>query len=266
MDKLSIILASIGIAVLIFSYWGFRLIQKHVKRFNNNHKFSQSLNDEKYFELKARQDYIIASSAIVFAVLSFIGYTSIKDIKNEMNEQMTVETSRLNKLNSSANETLTSFQGIELKGKDLQDSMRSAMELVSILKSRVTQIFEKDVIKQNIFIVDPFKISDFPLVKKKEPDGYREIKFKELITISGQKLPMFKVPPSIMCFSIDGTTVFITDVTTEGFKVSPQTFLSLVAEDSKTNVNPGTKKFSLWISQKSELRDFSSDFGSKDFK
>lgn len=264
MDKISIVLAIIGFSVLIFSYWSFRLIQKHVRRFNNSHKFSQSLNDEKYFELKARQDYIIASSAIIFAVLSFVGFASIKDIKTEMNEQMSAETKRLNKLNSSASETLTSFQGIEIKGNDLQDSMRSAMELVSILKNRVGQIFRKDIINQNIFIVDPFKINDFPLVNNNEPEGYREIKFKRLTTISGQKLPIFTIPPSVMCFSIDGTTVFITEITTEGFKVSPQTFLSIAVEDSKTDINPSSKKFSLWISQKSG-KDFSDDF-SADFK
>ena len=264
MDTISIVLAIIGCTVLIFSYWSFRLIQKHVRRFNNNHKFSHSLNDEKYFELKARQDYIIASSTLIFAVLSFIGFASIKDIKNEMNEQMKVEKKRLNELNSSATETLASFAGIEIKGKNLEDSMRSAMELVSVLKNRVGQIFGKDIIKQNIFIVDPLAINDFPKLSGKDDEGFLFVNFKSLTTIGGHKLPDFKVPPSLMCFASNGSPVFIADVTTEGFKINSQSIVSIVTEDSKTEKKGSPNKFSLWISQKSG-KDFNDDF-STDFK
>lgn len=266
MEKIStIILPTIGLAVLLFSYWGFRLIQKHVKRFNIGYKFPHSLTDEKYFELKARQDYIIASSAIVFTVITFIGYSSIEGIKKEMNSQMTSEIKRLDSIRNSANETLINFSDIEIKGKTLQDSVRSAMNLVSVLKSRMAQIFEKDVINQNIYIVDPLKIGDFPHDTKQNNEDFRVIKFKDLLTVSGQKLPIFKNPPSIVCFSTNNATLYVTDVTVDGFKVNPAGFSYLVTESSPQVEAGDHIKFSVWISQKKGEREFSDDF-SKDFK
>lgn len=265
MENLSIILLIIGISVLIFSIWNHILIKRHLKQFKNNYRQVSSLTDEKYFELKSKQDYIIAASAIIFAVLSFIGFSSIKDIKTEMNLQMAEEKKKIESLNSSADSTNNSFKGLNLKGKDLQDSVRSAMNLVDALKLRVGSILGKDVIKQNIFIVDPLKIGDFPHSKEKYFEDFRVVKFKDLMTISGQKLPIFKVPPSIMCFSTTSSSIIVKDVTAEGFKINPQGYSYLATESSKAVIEGDEVKFSLWISQKKSGGDFNDDF-SDDFK
>jgi hypothetical protein len=252
MDTLSIILAIIGIVVLVFSFWSFRLVRKHIRRFNNNSRHTSALTDEKYFELKSRQEYIIATSAIIFAVISFIGYSSLKEIKQTIADSVEKEKQKLELLYRSAD---TSYSNLAIKGKNYEDSVRSALQLVTVLKNRLSVISNKDVIKQNIFIVDPLKIGSF----KSDQDEFRIVKFKDLTTISGQKLPEFKTPPSIVCFSTTYSMLLVTDVTSSGFKIKPTLNYSTNDDISGNNV-----LFSVWISSKPTGKSFNDDF-SDDF-
>jgi hypothetical protein len=249
---LSITLLLIGVAVLIFSYWGFRLIRKHIKRFNNGQKFSTSLNDEKYFELKARQDYIIASSTLIFAVLSFIGYSSIKDIKTDLNNQVLAERQKIDTLKNTADETDKTFINLQITGKTLKDSMISALEIVQVLKNKVGQILAKDVIKQNLYIIDNLKMGDFPATSEKNFENNKIVYFKNLTSISGQKLPEFIKPPTVLAMSINGGSVAIRKISKDGFQIATLMGLPMSEEESKVaeNVNGDNVRFSVWISEK----------------
>ena len=265
MENMALVLLIIGFSVLIFSVWTFLLVKRHIRQFRNNFRHSSSLTDERYFELKSKQEYIIAASAILFAVISFLGFSSLKDIKSEINNQLSIEKKRLEELNNSADSTHQNFYGLQLKGKTLEDSVRSAMFLVSALKSRIGLVLDKDVIRQNIFIIDPLKMGDFPHVKEKGKEDFRQVKFKDLFTISGEKLPLFKTPPSIICFSISNSSLLVSDVTTEGFIINPQGYTFSSSETSKSVIAGDHIMFSVWISQKKTGRDFSDDFSS-DFR
>jgi hypothetical protein len=260
MENLSIILIIIGVSVLIFSVWGHILLRKHLKSFKNSFRHVSTLTDERYFELKSKQEYIIAASTIIFAVLSFIGFSSIKEIKSEINSQMATEKSRIDSLNNSANITKGSYSDLEIRGKDLADSVRNAMRFVAALKGRIGKISEKDVIRQNIFIVDPLRLGDFPHSKEKNLEDFRVVNFKNLRSISGQVLPSFNIPPSIVCFSSNGAIISIRDVTTEGFKINPFSYSVFVTEDSKVSNTDSDVRFSVWISQKNNAKSFSDEF------
>jgi hypothetical protein len=113
MESLSVIMATIGASVLIFSVWNHVLIRRHLKGFRNNHRHTSSLTDEKYFELKSKQEYIIAASAIIFAVLSFIGFSSIKDLRSELNTQIENDIKRLDTLKRSADSTTHTYLNLK---------------------------------------------------------------------------------------------------------------------------------------------------------
>lgn len=245
------ILVIIGFSVLIFSIWNHLLLKRHLKNFLNNYRHTSSLTDEKYFELKSKQEYIIATSTIIFAVISFIGFSSIKELKSQLHTQIESEIKRIDTLKTSADSTSTTFVNLNIKGKTLQDSFRSALELVEVIKKRVSSISSKDVIRQNIFIIDPFVIDQFPLLTNNKDKGYRLIKFNNLKTISGQALPKFSNAPSVICFSSTNSSVVIKDITNNGFKINPQAYQRLVTESSSDIEQTGTSKLSLWISQKS---------------
>jgi len=259
MEKLSIILVIIGCTVLVFAYWSFKLTRKHIQKFNRS--LLQGLSDEKYFELKARQDYIIASSAIIFAVLSFIGYASINEIKSDLDNQFVTqkksldslyhaEKLKMDTLRNYATETNTTFTGLQIAGKDLKDSMRSALNLINVLKGRVAEIFQKEIIRQNLFIIDNLHIKDFPISKYKGED-YRYVAFKNLTTISGQKVPAFSESPSIIVFTTAGGQVMVTDITKEGFKIFAMMGLLTTEEDIKNSkFDDSNLTFTVWISQK----------------
>lgn len=250
MESLSIILGIIGVSVLIFSIWNHFLIRRHLKKFNGSFRHSSSLTDEKYFELKSKQEYIIAASAIVFAVLSFIGFSTFKDLKSELYSKIEDQIKRLSVLDSSARNTSKTFIDLNVQGRTLQDSFRSALNLVDVLKNRVASISNKDIIKQNIFIIDPFNVERFPLSKGKNDNGYRIVKFNQLTTASGVKLPDFRTAPSVFCFSNISSSVAIKEITAEGFKVNPNAFQFLALESSISDNDLGSSTLSLWISQK----------------
>lgn len=260
MEKLSLILIFIGLSVFIFSLWSFLSIKKHLKQFKNNYKFSSSLTDEKYFELKSRQEYIIAISAVIFSIISFIGYTSIDNIRKDISKQLDQEKEKINITYDSANQNLS---GLEIRGKTVQDTLRSALERLAMLNRGIKALYNKDVINQNIFIVDPLRFNDYSLIDKK--NGIREVKFKDLRTVSGDKLPIFKSPPSIICFSIsNSSSLAVSKVTTDGFQIGFPRSYAIVTEDAPSD--PQDIKFSVWISQKPpEKRDFDESF-SNDFK
>ena len=278
MEQLSIILIIIGAAVLIFSIWSHLIIRNHINKYNASGRVSQGLNDAKFFELKSRQDYIVAASALIFAVISFIGYGSITDIKSDLKKQFADETKRMDssynaqkaKLDTMAgvaDETNRTFSGLKIVGKDLKDSMRSALSLVSFLKNRVGQISKKDVIRQNLFIVDALRVGDFPDVQVKGFGEFKYVAFNKLTTISGQKLPVFSEAPSIVVFSRDGAMLTVKNLTNEGFSITPNMGMYLTAEEAKVpeNENGNNIRFTVWISQKGDSSSFSDGF-SDDFK
>ncbi len=258
MDNLSIILILIGTGVFVFSLWGFLLIKNHLKKFKGNYRLSSILTDVKYHELKARQDYLISISAILLALLSFIGYTSINNIKKELTEQFHNEKEILSSLKDTAQDNL---EFLKLTGKNYEDSVRNALQLVSILKTQMVRLYNKDVISQNIYIVDPLELGKFSFDKSNPNTDYRLVRFKDLVTISGQKLPTFNSPPSIICFSKNSSLLMVDNITSTSFNVKADMIMG-------TNPRPedgSDVRFSLWISQKPKDDFYKTDFN-KDFK
>lgn len=258
MEKLSLILVIIGLSMFTFSLWSLLSLKRHLRRTRNYYQVSDSIQDEKYFELKARQEYIIAISAIVFSIISFIGYTSIDNIKSDINSRLEKEVSKLDSLSKKAND---GYLGLELRGKTYEDSVKNAFKVLAALNIRMKQLFTKDVITQNIFIVDPIRIGDFP----KDPTdkynyGYRIVKYSELKTINGKSLPVFKEKPSIICIANMIGTVKIKEIFVDRFIVQLESYMPKNDNDTGEDVT-----FTAWISQKPNLGSFSDDFSS-DFK
>lgn len=91
MEQLSTILVIIGIIALVFSIWSFQLVRRHINQFRGSYRFTSSLTDEKYFELKSKQEFIVYAAAVAVGILTFVGFTSIKEIKTELNNQFAAE-------------------------------------------------------------------------------------------------------------------------------------------------------------------------------
>ncbi len=258
MDKFLSILTLIGVIVFVFSAWSFIILRRHIRQFKNNYQHSSSLTDQKYFELKTRQEFIIASSTIIFALISFLGVSSYNDMKTELNVQLQQQKDSIKILSKRA---MDDYLGLQELGSTYKDSVFNTLRLVGRLQNKLKELASKDVLNQNIFIVDPLRMGDFPEDKNdKWGEGFRVVKFSTLTTISGQKLPVFKSPPSVVCFSSNLGVVSIREITADGFVVQPFSYRQTNPSDNGESV-----KFAAWISQRPEGRSFSDDF-SKEFK
>jgi len=253
MEKLSLILVLIGLSVFIFSLWSFLLIKRHLRHLRAHGRHLSSLTDEKYFELKAKQEYLLAISAVIFSIIAFIGYTSIDNIKNDINNRLMAEVNKLDTLNKRTDET---FMGLEIRGKTYQDSIESAFKVLAHLNHRIKQLFAKDVITQDIYIVDPLRIGDFPRDKSDVHDEHlHEIKFSSLRTVNGKRLPVFKERPSVICIANSMGSVRIREIFVDRFIVQLESFFPKNPNDRGDNVT-----FTAWISQRPSKTEFNGDF------
>ena len=234
MDKFLSVLTLIGLVVMVFSFWSFLSIRKHIRESNTGSRRS-SLTDERYFELKSKQDFIIAVSTIIFAVITFLGYSSIDSIRTELSNEFQSQRDSIEKLNSIANNNLMDLDKMSTKYKD---SVLTALEMVTVLRKNINSISSKDIIKQNIFIVDPLSTTAFSKDILGPFKGFRFIKFSKLTTILGKRLPVFNIPPSIICFSNIPGNFIIGKINKEGFYIK-------TSDNSEVDQN-----FNVWISQK----------------
>jgi hypothetical protein len=209
--------------MLVFTIWN-HIIVKNVA------KGTTVDVDARYYELKARQDSIVAISAIVISTFGFFGYQTIQDAKNKMQEEYLDAKQKLFSINSSA--------------KDLDSIIKLREDRVKILESRMRDLQRKNIIQQNIFIVEKLKMGNF----KPDVNQYRTIYFKDLKTISGENLPKFATPPSILFSSRTQAWPFIKDVTTESFKINVEN--SIGGPDGNDNMD--NIIVDVWISYKSD--------------
>lgn len=248
MEYQSFFLVIIGILVFIFSLWGYLGVRK-ISRQIKSDKINE-ISIEKYFELKARQDYIIAVSAIVFSIISFIGFNSIESTKNEISEKLKNELNRIDSLRLIANEN---FSELELMGRDYKDSVDNAFKLLASLQARMKYLYSKDVISQNIYIVNPIRVGDLRKFPEDPKTGmeYYEVKFSNLKSINGSSLPSFKSPPTVLIASNGISSFKLKEVVEDRFTIYLESYLPQNEKDKGESAT-----FSVWISQKPSESSF----------
>lgn len=63
-------------AILVFNIWNLFTLSKLKKQ----QASQQALNDPRYYELKAKQDFLVAVFSVFVATAAFLGYNSLKSI------------------------------------------------------------------------------------------------------------------------------------------------------------------------------------------
>jgi len=249
MDKLSYVLIAIGIIACVFSALNYAQILRHIRQFKDNSRFTSSLTDAKYFELKTKQDFIISIGSILIALIVLIGYGTLNDIRKEYEDQAAVGRKQIDSITQLS---IRRYLALDTLDDKYKGSVKEGLRTVDDLRKKLVQISKKDVIRQNIFIIDPLRMGDY----KKRKEDFRTIYFKDLVTISGTRLPKFLVEPSLICFSSNFAVMIVKDVTSESFKVRSDIYSDPTGENIK---------FSVWITQKPNNSEFSDDF-STEFK
>ncbi len=230
MSLTNILLIAFLSATIIFNVWNSLTLYSIKKRPLRN----DPLNDAKYWELKFKIQYIISAFLAILAIATFLGYNTFDNIKdsihNELDHKLDSTKSLINDLtlrqkeiservDTTGNQILK-YQNIILGLSDKQATVKESIKLsandLKDLKDKITDINSKNILQQNIYIVDTIQFD----ISKLTDDQAKILKFSDLVTISGDKLPPLSNPPFILPISNQECEFHINQVTNTSFKIA----------------------------------------------
>ena len=226
MNTLIILFAA---ALIGFNIWNAINLKTIIKKPLRN---SDSLNDNKYWELKYKMQYMITVFSIILFVAAYFGFTSLQSVKTNLKTEIQASLDSTNRIlenieqkqlelnikvattDSSILEAENAILGLMGREKALSGSLSMSDFSLTKLMQRISELNSKNIIQQNIYIVDNVEYSF---------DTYWEFKkyyFKDLKSNTGQPLPAFKKPPFIFSVSNQGFTFALRKITSESFEMS----------------------------------------------
>lgn len=239
MDLLFIgVVLYVGLVLTIYFYWNYRSNKNN--NWLRNHK---QLNDIRYYELKSKNEFLVAVSVLLIAIIAFFGYSTKQNLQDSLRTEFKDSISNLNdslknlnqNLNLSKNETLELINKIDASRNNIDGLQNYQTELTSKLANTgqnikdvnkfISEIKSKNILKKPFYVIDSIRIDNInssikdPLTKK-EFVKFVVIEFDKLVTTDKDKLPIFKTPPIIIPVNIDGMPVIVYDVTTKGCKLT----------------------------------------------
>lgn len=210
MDNLKYVLWGMALGLVVFSVLNFFQVWRHLRRNRRSSDPRTSIADMKYMELKTRQDFIISAGSVLLGLIAFIGIGTINDFKSELRTTLAKEVGDIEKKTDSLKEKLA---GLTLQGDDVGAVYTNTAEGFKKLQSDFKKLSTKDIVSQDIYIVESIRLRDHPL--DKAAGGNFTVRFDKLQTVSGKPLPKFNKPPAIMCLSPNGALPQIQKVTSE---------------------------------------------------
>jgi len=208
------------LALLSVSIWNFKTLNDIKKLGKENRTLSP---DAKYFELKYNIQFLVGLSTILIAVLGVLGYRSLDDVKSQLSDNLAT-------ISTTIEEKENTTKELDFKITKIAESANAidlAFNQVKVLESKVKEINSKNILTQNYYIVSPLKIELTMGVEK-------IIYFKDLMTNTGDRLPVFKFPPLVFGTLNSNTSFMIYSITTSSFKIASSTIL--VAEGTPTEI------------------------------
>ncbi len=236
-----LLLIIIGIALVILMTWNLvslNQIKKHGKT-------DRDLNDPRYYELKYKQEFFIATVSLVGSVLVIFGYNSIQNVEKALTDDFKIKTENMSRRTDSIiknfdtsvtrkiNNTEISLQTISEnsthifqktdKGlKTTQETLTGYNRMLSSLsqqqsivdnqikmvQGRITDINSKNIVKQTFYMVDSLPYNTHIIdTARNEDNMFKTYYFKDMQTTLGDKLPKFTTPPFVLQFINNNRTL-----------------------------------------------------------
>jgi hypothetical protein len=245
-----LILTILIIFQIVTSIWNYKsLTELKNKSFNQN----QQLNDAKYFELKSKHEFTIATISIITTAVVFLGYNSIQGIQNDLkadyqkkvdstDAKLTIAENKINAMAGGIDDKFkqvdTSMNGyknllryFELQQENLNQEAGKVKTELTFAQEKINQINRKNILKQNMYIVENIQYNLEVIEDTLENNNWQIVYFKDLKTIMGDRLPEFKKRPFIIsALSNEGSEVSIKNITTTSFEMA--SFSYIVPENS----------------------------------
>jgi hypothetical protein len=184
-----------------------------------------------YFELKYRIQLITTVFAIILAVITFYGYSTIDKFDDKISKEIKIEfgkhDSLYNILDVKKDRIVQDYAGILKEISSLKLTLDKNKKDIGNLQDIYKDLSNKDILKNNIFIVkDLFLIAG---------SGEKKFYFKDILTVNNKPLPKFTSSPSISIVSTNGALIDIKKITKEYFVLD----CSMASEDKSY--------FDIWI-------------------
>ena len=217
------------IAIIVFNIWN-TITLRAIK---NKPLRKDQINDAKYWELKYKIQFLVSSFSAIVIIAAFLGYNTIDNIKEsvskEINQKLDSTKRSVVALEAKQNEigqridstgsTILKYQdiilGLSSKQLNVKESLKLSSADLENLKGKILEINRKNILQQNIYIVDTIQ---FEIAKLNE-DQSKIIRFEELVTINGDRIPTLTTPPFILPISNQGCEYHVSDVTNTSFKL-----------------------------------------------
>ena len=226
---LTVVLSILLLALVIFTIWNLISTKRLSKGISSS---TPKIDDSKYFELKYRQDFLVAAFSLVAGIAAFLGYNSKESIEKNLTTEIETKLKepkvRIDSLSNSVSLIDSEFNSIRRKADDYtarlqvaevaQDainakSKRYNSEMGELL-SRINELNKKNILKQDIYVIDGIY---YDSRNGANLNGWKKYYFKDLKTILGDKLPSFKKAPFLLPVSRQGAIVNIDSITRESF-------------------------------------------------
>ena len=232
MDFGILLLFIIGISLIILLIWN--LVSN--RQLKTQARTDKNLSDPRYYELKYKQEFFIATVSLIGTVIVVFGYNSLQNVEKALMDDFSKKTTKIsvrtdsiinyydtlinkrfiiteNNLKSISNNSISLLQKTTLQVENTQQSLQEyknalgnlnlqqleADKKVKNVQYRIEDINSKSILKQNFYLVDSL-IFDTKVwdTAKSEEYAYKTYFFKDMKTIYGDRLPDFKKPPFII--------------------------------------------------------------------
>ena len=187
------------IILIILSGWNLKSLWD-LKKFNRS---KIELNDDKYYELKYKNEFITTIAIVVIGVGGFFGYKMSDEI-NKRADNLKTRLDSLDRLIIAKKDTLYT---VETKTKILSDSLFQ-------ISNRISVISNKNIVKQDFYITDNLKFD----ITGAEVSSVR-FYFKRLKTLAGHPFPSFNKAPFLFIVPQNGANVTLVHLEKDYFDV-----------------------------------------------
>lgn len=201
-----IVLVIILIILSVWNLFGYY----DLKKFNRSYR---ELKDDRYYELKYKNEFITASVIVVISVGGFFGYKLFDDAKKTV-DNLKVEIDSLGKVLEAKKDTVSYYEV-------MQTSLDSRIKTA---ESKINKINDISIIKQDLYLVDKILFTHNPNTNTNIPSTSGTIipdtlryYYKNLKNIKGEDLPVFDKPPFLAIVPESGYFYNIVEKTKDYF-------------------------------------------------
>jgi hypothetical protein len=233
-----LLLLIIGIALIILMIWN--LIS--IKELKMQGKRDRRLDDPRYFELKYKQEFFIATVSLVATVLVIFGYNSLQNVEDALKKEFENKTEflsertdsimqnfddslnskisgtnlKLDTISTSSSELLSetssqllkaqrSISGYSQRLLELSFQQKEVDNQFKVVQNRINEVNSKNILKLTFYMVDSLLFDTRIMDTARNEEGYfMQYYFKDMRNIYGDKLPKFTKPPFIVT-SVENT-------------------------------------------------------------